>query len=60
MLPQERRQAQTAQSHIQESLLGSSLPHKHELLLFPKNFIIQFSLGGRGDDGMNQDGAFCP
>ena len=60
MLPQERRQAQTAQSRIQESLLGSSLPHKHELSLFPKNFIVQFFLGGRGDDGINEDGAFYP
>ena len=60
MLPQERWQAQTARSRIQESLLGSSLPHKHELSLFPRYFIVQSFLGGLGDHGMNEDGAFCP
>ena len=60
MLPQERRQAQTAQSRIQESLLGSSLPHKYELSLSPGYFIVQALLSGRGDQGMNEDGAFWP
>ena len=55
MLHQERRQAQTARSRIQESLLGSSLPHKHELSLFPGYFIVQALLS---DHDMNEDGAF--
>ena len=60
MLPQESQQAQIAQSRIQESLLGSSLPHNHELSLFPGYFIVQALLSGRGDHGMNEDGAFWP
>ena len=60
MLPQESQQAQTAQSRIQESLLGSSLPHKHEQSLFPGYFIVRFFIGGRGDHIMNEDGTFCP